>query len=126
MEFRDTLPAECPPVDAKSITGKLYVYRALDADVPCDADFFSQVKRFPAKKYRDKDKCIVSGLSVFTKVEQGAMAVRLPSPRLKGKTVCKVELSPGSGKILQNGQNYHCTWWPSAGFDILANCTLMT
>lgn len=42
MQYRDDLPENCPPVDARLISDERVVYRLLYGDVPTAADFISR------------------------------------------------------------------------------------
>ena len=45
-------------------------------------------------------------------------------PRFRGWLICRVRLREGAGRIQQTGRETHHTWWPLAGYDILAHCDM--
>lgn len=125
MAYREPLPVDCPPDDAEEINFLRIVYRLVRNDPPSDVDFRSKRAQSPNHRFREPDsECILRGLSVFSTPRD---AEKLLEARYwRGASVCRVELGPGAGSILQTGENSdHYTWWPLADFDILANCRMV-
>lgn len=119
MIFRETLPADCPPEAAEEIAEQRDVYRLVASDPPTETDFQSQRALRPAATF-SVPECQAHGLSVHTDRADSRRAAKLP--RLRGKRICRVRLLPGAGHLQQTGTPSHHTWWPSAEFDILAQC----
>lgn len=65
-------------------------------------------------------ECQARGLSVHTDRRDSENARKLP--RLRERLLCRVRLDAGAGCIQQTGQGSHHTWWPLAGYGILARC----
>lgn len=118
--YKEPLPDGCPPDTAEEIVEPRRVFRLIRSDVPTDDDFHSLRAENPTRVYRGLDECRVRGLSVFGTRNDCEQAARLP--RLRGRSLCRVNLVRGAGRIRQTGQWSHHTWWPLARFDILAHC----
>jgi hypothetical protein len=68
MTFREELPPDCPPPDAREITASLEVFRAVRTLPPTEVDFHSQRKGNPARPVpTGATECRMRGLSVFTR-----------------------------------------------------------
>lgn len=119
MIFRETLPEDCPPGAAEAIAEQRDVYRLVASEPPTEADFRSQRALRPTAVF-GVSECQAHGLSVHTERADSQRASKLP--RLRGKRICRVRLLPGAGYLQQTGTPSHHTWWPSADFDILAQC----
>ena len=123
MTYREPLPEDCPPDDAEEITAPRVVYRLVRSNPPTDGDFRSQRAENPDRVFRGVTECQARGVSVFADFD---VAEELSTGgRLKGTEVCRVALERGAGRILTTGRYSHCTWWPLAGYDILANCQVI-
>ena len=61
------------------------------------------------------------GVSVLSR-RQEAEKARIKFDDLAETLVCQVTLDQGAGYIRRTKSRHHCTWWPFADFDILANC----
>ena len=123
MTYREPLPDNCPPDEAEEITSPRIVYRLVRSILPTDDDFRSQRAERPNRIFRDVTECQARGLSVFATRN---VAERLStSGRLQGLSVCQVTLVPRAGHIQPTGRRSHHTWWPLAGYDILANCQVV-
>ena len=118
--YKEPLPDGCPPDAAEEIVDPRRVFRLTRAGMPTDDDFRSLRAENPTRVYRGLDECRVRGLSVFGNRGDCEWAARLP--RLRGCSLCSIDLGIGAGRIQQTGQRSHHTWWPLAQFDILARC----
>ncbi len=123
MTYRETLPDGCPPDDAEEITASLTVYRLVRRNPPTDDDFRSQRAEKPRLVLRNVTECQARGLSVLTDRREAER--RSQGGNLQGSMVCEIILSRGAGRILPTGSRSHHTWWPLAGYDILANCRMV-
>lgn len=125
MAYREPLPDDCPPDDAEEINALRIVYRLVRNNPPTDADFQSKRAMRPNHRFREPDsECTLRGVSVVSNLRDAEKL--LEARNWRGASVCRVELGPGAGSILQTGKNpNHYTWWPLADFDILANCQMV-
>ena len=123
MTYRESLPDGCPPEEAEDVSEPRVVFRLVRNDPPADDDFRSQRAERPNHRFRDATECRVRGLSVHGDIRDSAKTMKLPAQ--KGKHVCRVDLDAGAGSIQKTGRASHHTWWPLAGFDIIANCSLV-
>jgi hypothetical protein len=117
MQFRDHLPANCPPPDADFSVMTVY---CLLSDPPTEKDFLSLWERDPKRVTDPKLVCQSSGFSVFTDVI-GAQLAQGISRSLRKKKLAKGRLSENSGKIKntpsQNTGDTHHTWWLNRDID---------
>jgi hypothetical protein len=118
MHFRDKLPAKCPPATANEISSDILVYRFCRKPKAAEVDFIPHQIRNPLGTY--PDRCIASGISVFTRKDDSRRVKALPF--FKNKTLITVKLTAGAGAIMQTGSDSHHTWWPAFAFNILENC----
>lgn len=119
MTYREALPPQCPPEAADEITADREVFRVVKSDPPTDLDFRSQRAMQPAARW-EISECLACGLSVFAERRDAEKLLKLP--RLRGGMLTTVRLTQGAGRIQQTFRPSHHTWWPFAGFDILAHC----
>ena len=121
MNYREPLPEDCPPETAEEITEQRIVYRPVRHSPPTDADFRSQRAEKPDVKFNTSE-CQARGLSVFARRSDAEKQSKRRN--LRGTAVCRIMLVPGTGRILKTGGSSHYTWWPLAGYDILAHCRM--
>ena len=119
MEYRDALPAGCPPDEAEEIAATTDIYRLVRNNPPSADDFLSQQSLNPSRSFGSAG-CMARGLSV--RRTKSACELMLKLPRFTGASVCLVRLMPGHGRIQQTGKAQHYTWWPHRGFNH-ATCT---
>ncbi|CAN5698296.1 hypothetical protein BH11VER1_BH11VER1_38470 [soil metagenome] len=121
MNYRETLPEDCPPHASVEIALEISVFRLVKTSPATLDDFRSQRAEKPGAVFKGVTECQANGLSVFTE-RQDAVQKALLLPRFRGFQVCPVRLDAGAGRIQQTFQPSHHTWWPLAEFDILAHC----
>lgn len=121
MSYRETLPEGCPPDASVEIASETRVFRLVKTSPAILDDFRSQRAEKPTVVFKGVTECQACGVSVFTE-RQDAVQKALLLPRFRGFQVCLVRLVAGAGCIQQTFQPSHHTWWPLAGFDILAHC----
>lgn len=132
MEYRETLPPDCPPPSALSITEQTVRYRLLEGTTPTQRDFDSYVKRNVEVNRRSRrTPCEQNGVSLWTSLEavQGVMTGR-PNRRRRNteprwQAIGELTISAGAGKLNPVEPNGHQTWWPSKAFDPVGNCKVM-
>lgn len=122
MLYREPLPTECPPTEAKEITANRKVFRLARSNPPTDDDFRSQRAEKPDRKFRGVSECQAMGVSVYLDKRDCEDLRKLT--HLKGMTVVCVDLLPGCGKILKTSSKSHYTWWPFADFNVVMNYPL--
>jgi hypothetical protein len=120
MSYREPLPEECPPDAALEITAPREVFRLVRNNPPAMDDFRSQRAEKPDQTFPGVTECQARGLSVFADRRDSERALKLPT--LRGRSICRLGLESGAGRIQQTGRFSHHTWWPLAAFDILAHC----
>lgn len=132
MQFRETLPPDCPPPSAQDIREQTVCYRLLKTTTPEQDDFDSFVKEHGgANPEIPRTPCEQNGVSLWTSLEaaRGVMAGR-PNRRRRNteprwQTIGELTISAGAGKLNPVEPNGHQTWWPSKGFDPVGNCKVM-
>ena len=126
LKYLEPLPDGCPPDDAEEIVEPRIVYRLVRSAPPSRDDFRSLRSLNPGLVYEDADtECRANGVSVFIDLEF-AHRRRRERRNLRGMLICEVVLDKGAGRIQQpNLKSAHCTWWPLADYDILANCQVI-
>ena len=118
--YRESLPPDCPPETSKEIVHVRYVFRLVRTTTPTDCDFRSQRAENPDRIFCGVPECRVRGLSVFAEHIDAERALRFPA--LRGRSIYRVLLREGAGRLQQTGRPSHHTWWPLADYDILAHC----
>ena len=119
-QFLEELPEGCPPEGAHQIEPDSVAFRFVRDDPPSLADFESQRKKQPQKKWNISE-CQARGLSVYCELGAANRAMKLPYIRKKFRFIARVLLRKGAGYIQQTGTPDHHTWWPLASFDVVAN-----
>lgn len=120
MSYRESLPEGCPPDASEEIVAPRDVYRLLRSSPPTLGDFRSQRAEKPDREFLGIAECQARGLSVYA--EKADCEKLLKLSHMRNRTVCRVRLDGGSGRLQQTFQPSHHTWWPLASFDILAHC----
>ena len=119
MTYREPMPEDCPPVAAQEITDERVVFRLAKTNPATLDDFRSQRAINPNAKFNVME-CLARGLSVHADRRDSEQAKKLP--KFQRCVICSVRLEAGAGRIQQTFKPSHHTWWPFAGFDILAHC----
>lgn len=119
--YREPLPENCPPAQAKEVQQPQVFFRMVKTDPPTNYDFDSARAINPSRKFRMASECQARGVSLFVEPQQ-AMALK---DIVKAYLCCEITLSRGAGPILETQHGSHYTWWPLADFDILANCKVI-
>ena len=123
MIYRDPLPDGCPTSESKIVAEEIDVYRLVKQIPPTLNDFLSQRTEKPNGTFRVSE-CQACGLSIFMERQDCAKMQKLPA--LRGRHLCRVQLTEGAGRVQKTGQNSHHTWWPFRNFDILSHCEVET
>lgn len=118
--FREQLPEDCPPQEARQVIEITEMFRLVRNQAPMEADFRSQRAERPDATFCNVTECQVRGLSLFAEKVEATRLLR--SRRFSGRKICRVRLNPGAGYIEKTGKGSHHTWWPFADYDILAHC----
>ena len=114
MEYRESLPLQCPPEGAADQDIAL-AYRAVMANPPTPACFDSQAKRNRPPTAL-VDPCRHASCSLFTCREKATnIASRLPKPRDGGPYVAAVTIPIGAGRSIIKKQ--HVDLWFYKDFD---------
>ncbi len=111
MEFRESLPANCPPPDAVDVAYD-GIYRFVSSNPPDDSEFASHAAqgRSPPESV---DPCRWASCSFFSKKESGIK--RLPKVRVRFRFVARLNFPEGSG--LSKEKAGHIEFWFFKAFD---------
>lgn len=120
MQYREPLPAGCPPDEAEEINSPRCMYRLIANAQPTEDDFKSQRAMKKQRQSSGISECLARGLSIFPTIDASKKVLMLPN--FRGYKICRLCLDDGAGKIQQTGLRGHHTWWPLATYDILACC----
>lgn len=127
MQYRESLPPDCPPPSAQGIMDRTVRYRLLETTSPKQEDFDSYVKRQGGVNRRiRRTPCEQSGVSLL--VSQGFARKLMTSyfnRNRRWQAVGELTLPSGAGKFNPADSNGHQTWWPSQAFDPVGNCTVL-
>lgn len=96
------------------------MFRLVRTIPPTEDDFRSQRAENPGQHFEGVSECQARGLSVHTDAADSERASKLPT--LRGRSVCRLRLTAGAGRVKQTGKRTHHTWWPLADYEILACC----
>lgn len=98
----------------------------MESNPPTFDDFRSLRDLNPGLKYPGKlTECKANGVSVYIDID-AADDVRRNVDKFSESLICRVVLDKGAGRILLTDPNTtHCTWWPFAEYDIIANCQVI-
>lgn len=124
MRYRDDLPEDCPPGDAKMATDGQVVFRLLYGEVPTVEDFVSrwEMDRTRGRTTRvwegGPTECELRGLSVFDTWEACEEQRRRERSRIG-----RIRLADGAG-AMRRTHGHHFVLWPAAEFDILGHTTV--
>ena len=127
IQYRESLPPDCPPPSAQAIKEQIVRYPLLEGMTPTEEDFDSYAKRNNGSNPGiPRTPCEQSGLSVFVSPEA---ARRMMTGRLNNlnrwQSIGVVTISAGAGKMNPAERNGHQTWWPSQAFDPVNNCKVI-
>lgn len=114
MEFREPLPAQCPPANAVDAEIEL-AYRVVWADPPTERCFASQAaKGLPPSP--GADPCRHRSCSLFIDLAAATnIAYRLPKPRESGPLIATLSIPEGAGRHCRKRK--HVDWWIYKSFD---------
>ncbi len=110
MNFPETWPIDCPPIDAVEAEGN--VFRIVKNDPPAADDFLTNLE---ANTFPMRLPCLRCGLSVH-RVLSDAIHTKTKYPKLGGR-IAEGTLTNQYGKTKQTGQASHTTWWVFEGVD---------
>ena len=127
MEFREPLPAGCPPDTAQDIQNPTLKYRLVEGEEPQETDFDSYVnKKGSPIAHSKRTPCEQNGVSLYAKLDAAKMLFKGPRNRDgRWKSIGELTLTPGAGKLNPEEEDGHQTWWPTRDFNPVGNCRLM-
>lgn len=127
MQYRETLPPDCPPASAQGIIEPRVRYRLLETTAAHPEDFDSYAKRSGGIKWRlRRTPCEQSGVSLFVALEMvQAMLTGALNHNRRCQSVGELTLPPGAGKLNPVEPSGHQTWWPARDFDPVGNCKVI-
>ena len=117
LQYRETLPPNCPPPGAQDIAERTVRYRLLKTTTPEQGDFDSYVKNHGAPNPEiPRTPCEQSGVSLWASLE-AAQSLLLGTPNRKGRSrtprwqaIGELTISAGAGKLNPVEKNGHQTW----------------
>ena len=127
MQYRETLPPDCPPPSAQGIMALTVRYRLLETTTPRQEDFDSYVKRQGgANRQIGRTPCEQNGVSLFVSSEFASnLMTSYFNRNRRWQAIGELTLPAGAGKLNPVDSNGHQTWWPSQAFDPVENCTVL-
>ena len=127
MQYRETLPPDCPPASARGIMEPTVRYRLLETAIARPEDFDSYVKRNGQANPRiRRTPCEPAGVSLFVALEvvQAMLTGSLNQNRC-WPSIGELTLSGAAGMLNPVEANDHQTWWPSRDFNPVKNCQVI-
>lgn len=111
--WKETLPEDCPPADAKSPNNESF-YRLVTQAPPLESDFYSNRKLFPLMRFNTSE-CVARSVSIFNCIKSCRQIRKLPAH--KNKLVAKLTLPVEAGLIKKSGRPKHYSWWIRKDFN---------
>ena len=113
MKFRNHLPLNCPPEDAKEASGN--VYMLVNGNTPKQEDFLSKREKHPDKPPFEPDEreCQACGLSVYTEISE-LLNTRSRHRGFRKMKPALGQLTSDQGVMKQTpslDSPSHHTWW---------------
>ena len=127
MQYRETLPPDCPPPSAQNITKQTVRYRLLEGITPTQKDFDSFAKqKGHYVRSRKRTRCEQSGVSLW-KSPNSVRALLESDLNEEGRwqSIGELTISTGAGKLNPVEPDGHQTWWPSKDFNPAENCMVV-
>ncbi len=133
MQYRESLPPDCPPLTALDITERIVRYRLLKTSAPQQDDFDSYVKDHGGPNPEiPRTPCEQRGVSLWASLE-AAQGLMLGTPNRKRRSrtprwqsIGELTIPAGAGKLNPVEKSGHQTWCPSQAFDPVENCKVIT
>lgn len=128
MQYRESLPPDCPPHSAQGIMDRTVRYRLLESATPKQEDFDSYAKRQGGVNLQiSRTPCEQSGVSLFASQESARrLMTSILNRNRRWQAVGELTLQAGAGKLSTVDANGHQTWWPLHAFDPVGNCTVLS
>ena len=117
-EFPNFFPKGCPPDEAQPAAEEFF--RLVRSDEPDDDDFLSHVERGINGRF---DKCIASGLSVFTELKD-VYKLKRRVKAFANRRVSRGKAESRDGLALHTPskeEDSHHTWWLFEGVKVAKN-----
>ena len=124
LQYREELPADCPPESAIAITEPTTRYRLLRNPTAEEADFHSYAyqRGSPNPRLR-RTPCEQHGISLMVSVQEARNLLHSPYNRDgRWQAIGVLTISPGAGKLNPVELNGHQTWWPTKEFNPSEDC----
>ena len=112
--WKEELPDNCPPEDAKAPNEK-ELYRLVSSNPPTDNDFDSHRALYPNKIFNVSD-CQAHSISIINNLSDIEKMKKLPLH--KNKIIVRLQLELKDGLIKQTGKITHFSWWVSKNFSL--------
>lgn len=120
MQFRENLPEQCPPAEARCPKSGELVYRlGHNSNGYSDDDFLSHWQLNPGKhgSYSTRPgECQAKSLSIFLKEADVIQARKLPTLK-RMQSILRIKLDPTDGQLMQTSRPSHHSLWLSCTFD---------
>lgn len=113
--FAETLPNECPPIDAIDQALKP-AFRIVDGSTVNGEHFKSHAAKGMSPP-TNLDACRWASCSLFLEKEAAIAMTKLPRKRMAAPHIAELSISAGSGCSKVNSSTKHVDFWMYAGFD---------
>ncbi len=120
MDWKESLPAQCPPSDAVPPEG--VYFRAVSSNCSED-DFMPYARLYPTRQYIGSMACTARALSIYENQDDCIEATKLPALQKLGQTcIAKITLTSKDGLVIKGRNNdSHHSWWRTCSFDLNAS-----
>ena len=124
MDWVESLPSQCPPLDAVPPEG--VYYRVVSTDCSED-DFIPYARLYPTRQYIGSRACIARSLSIYTNQDDCVQATKLPAlQKLDQTRIAKITLTTKDGLVKKGrGEDSHHSWWRTHDFDLSSSVELI-
>ncbi|WP_036546736.1 hypothetical protein [Nitrincola lacisaponensis] len=113
MDWKYTLPTQCPPKEARN--DEIELYRLVENSPPTSSDFvpLAVELKTPHQKFDEFMNCCSHGLSAFKTIEGAIKWRKKYKKKFKNHKISKGVIKKKDGMVLETFKRPHITWWVS-------------
>jgi hypothetical protein len=113
MDWKYSLPTQCPPKEARS--DDIELYRLIENSPPNPDDFIPLAfeLKTPHMQFNDHMNCCSHGLSAFKNIDGAIKWRKKYKKKFKNHKISKGVITRNDGMVLETFQKPHMTWWVS-------------